>query len=275
MPQQPTFRRKKLGHRVRRLREQAGMSIDEAARALEKQRGALYRIEAGETRLDVHLARSMMDIYDVYDPGLLDHVREALEPAWWRSYDLDDVGYVDMETEAGRVRELALINLPGLLQSEGYARAILQTSFLKRSEEELCTQIEVRQIRQRRLTAEQKPLRLTAVVDEIALHQVIDSPGVMVEQLNHLIMMSELSTVSLRIIPRVLGPHPGQGAAYTLLEFEEYPPMLYVENPVGSTHWEEPEKVSRATLLFDHLLDLALTPEDSVALIERIIPEHG
>ncbi|WP_189225552.1 helix-turn-helix domain-containing protein [Saccharothrix coeruleofusca] len=275
MPQQPTFRRKKLGHRVRRLREQAGMSIDEAARALEKQRGALYRIEAGETRLDVHLARSMMDIYDVYDPDLLDKVREALAPGWWIKLGLRDMGYIDMETDAKAVREVALNHIPGLLQTAPYTKAVLEADLLKRAKPELVKQISARQIRQERLTAEANPLHLTALVDEAALRNLIGGVEVMRGQLDSLIMMSELNTVTLRVLPRSLGAHAGQTAAFTMLEFDEYPSMLHVSYPTGAVHVEEPEELHRARLVFDHLLERALGPEDSVTLIEQIIAEHG
>ena len=80
----PPFRRRKLAKKLRKLRLRARMSIQEAAKALDKDVQALYRIEAGETRVDVHLVRSMMDLYDAYEPDLLDQVRDALKAGWWR-----------------------------------------------------------------------------------------------------------------------------------------------------------------------------------------------
>lgn len=257
------------------MREDAGLSVEDAAIALDKHRNSLYRLEAGETKLDVHLARSMMDVYDHYDPTLLDQVREALRPGWWTDFGLRDMGYVDVETAASVVSELALVRIPGLLQTESYARAVLATGSLKRTKAELATQVEVRMIRQRRLTSEQDPLRLVALVDESALRQRIGGGEVMREQLDHLAMVAELDTVEFRVLPVDLGGHAGQRGAFTLLDFpdREDPSLLYVSYATGALHIEDHEQVGRAKLLFNHLLERALGPEDSIALVERVLAE--
>lgn len=258
------------------MREAAGMTIEDAAAALDKHRNSLYRLEAGETRLDVHLARSMMDIYDHYDPDLIDQVRDALRPGWWTTFGLRDMGYVDVETEASAVWELALILIPGLLQTEAYARAVLEANSLKRTKPELAAQVKVRMIRQQRLTSEENPLRLVALIDESALRQRIGGDEVMRDQLSHLVMVAELDAVTLRVLPRDLGAHAGQYGVCTLLDFPdpEDPSLLYVSHATGSLHIEDPEQVWRARMLIDHLLERALGPEDSIALIERILAER-
>ncbi|MFE9745199.1 helix-turn-helix transcriptional regulator [Saccharothrix saharensis] len=276
MSARPPFRRRKLARRIRRMREAAGMTIEDAAAALDKHRNSLYRLEAGETRLDVHLARSMMDVYDHYDPDLIDQVRDALRPGWWTTFGLRDMGYVDVETEASAVWELALILIPGLLQTESYARAVLEANSLKRTKPELAAQVKVRMIRQKRLTSEENPLRLVALIDESALRQRIGGDGVMRDQLDHLVMVAELDAVAVRVLPRDLGAHAGQYGVCTLLDFPdpEDPSLLYVSHATGSLHIEDPEQVWRARMLIDHLLERALGPEDSIALIERILAER-
>ncbi|MCS7481621.1 helix-turn-helix transcriptional regulator [Umezawaea endophytica] len=272
----PPFRRRKLGRRLRQMREEAGMSIDEAALVLDKKRTSMYRIEAGESRVDVHLARSMMDVYDIYAPTLLEDVRYALQPGWWTTFGLQELGYVDVETEASVVREFALVRLPGLLQTEHYMRAVFDASSLNRTKSELLNQVKVRMIRQRRLVDEEKPLSLVALIDEIALRPNIGDAEVVRDQLGYLVMAAELPTVSLRVLPRSAGAHTGQAAgAFTIVEFSdpEDNPMLYVEYATGAIHIEEEAEVSRARLLHDHLLGRALSSEDSVALIERILAE--
>ena len=76
MERRPMILRRRLGRRIKRLRESAGLSLDEAALRLEKTHRSLNRYETGESAIDMHLARSMMDLYDVYDGDLLDYVRE-------------------------------------------------------------------------------------------------------------------------------------------------------------------------------------------------------
>lgn len=251
------------------------MSIDEAALALDKKRTSMYRIEAGESRVDVHLARSMMDVYDVYMPTLLDDVRYAQQPGWWTTFGLKELGYVDVETEGSVVREFALVRLPGLLQTENYMRAVFDASSLNRTKSELTTQIKVRMIRQQRLVDEDRPLSLVALVDEIALRQDIGGAEVMRDQLGHLVMAAELPTVSLRVLSTSVGAHTGHAGAFTMVEFSdpEDHSMLYVEYATGAIHIEDEAEVSRARLLHDHLLGQALGSEESVALIERILAE--
>ena len=122
----PPFLRRRLGKRLRLLREQAHLSLEDAARRLDKSRTALFRVESGENKPDVHLIRSMMDLYDCADYDLLDQAREALKPLWFNAYGLKDMGYVDVENEAGRVCEYACQLLPGLLQTEAYVRALFE-----------------------------------------------------------------------------------------------------------------------------------------------------
>jgi transcriptional regulator with XRE-family HTH domain len=265
-----------LARRLRRMREAAGMSVEDAAVALDKHRNSLYRLEAGETRLDVHLARSMMDVYDYYDPNLIEDVRDALKPRWWMKFGMRALGYVDLETEAEEIRELGLVYVPGLLQTKPYMQAIFEADALKRTRNEFNTQVEVRLIRQRRLIDDERPLHVFALLDESALHQTIGGPEVMREQLEHLVMMAELNTVTLRVLPRNAGAHGGQTGSFVLLDFPdpEDRTILYVEYATGSIQVEEPTEVWRAKLLFDHLLDRALNLEDSVALIEQVIAEH-
>jgi len=254
------------------MREQADMSLDKACVLLDKTRSSLQRLEAGETRLDVHLVRSMMDVYDQFVPDLIDRTRDALKPGWWVSYGIKDMGYVDVETEAAVVRELTLLHLPGLLQTENYMRALFEVHQLKRSKTELANQIAVRKIRQERLTAEKNPLQLVALVDEAALRQTLGGPKVMREQLEHLISMSQLPTVTLQVLPTDMGGHGGISGSFIVLEFPDPTDfdLLYVSYPTGSTHIEEIDEVSRARLLFDHLSSRALSPTDSLAVIERV-----
>jgi hypothetical protein len=260
------------------MREQAGMTLEEAAPRLDKTRSSLGRIETGTTRADVHLIRSMMDIYDHYAPDLVDLAREANRPGWWQKYNVDDRGLISMETEAAAELEFSLVCIPGLLQTEGYMRALFATRNARRSRERLKNDVAVRHHRQQRLTAEEFPLGLVAIIDEAALRKKIGGTGVMRDQLGHLVMASELSTVSVQVLPNDSGAHLGLDGAFMILTFpeDEDPAVLYVEYPTGSLHVEKPEEVVGARLVFDRLRSEALSPSDSVSFIERVADElHG
>jgi hypothetical protein len=258
------------------MREHAGLTLEEAAPRLDKTRSALGRIETGATKADVHLIRSMMDIYDHYDPDLVDLVREANRPGWWTKYNIDDRGYISMETEASTVLEFSLMNLPGLLQTEGYTRALFTSGKVQRSRERLANDVAARLHRQRRLTDEDSPLELVAIIDEAALRRRVGGVQVMQDQLGHLIMASELSTVTVQVLPNDAGAHSGMDGAFIILTFPEDPSVLYVEYAIGSIQAEKSEEVAEARLVFDRLRSEALSPSDSVAFIERVADElHG
>src|SRR5262245_54284233 len=129
------------------MREQAGFTLDEAAPKLDKSRSVLHRIETGQTRVDVHLIRSIMDLYDIFDPRLTDQTREALKQPWYRAYGIKTSGYLDVETEAVQVEQFLLVNIPGLLQTEAYIRVLFLTD-PGRSAQELDLLVRLRQVRQ-------------------------------------------------------------------------------------------------------------------------------
>lgn len=272
-PDRPPFLRRKLGGKLRRMREQSGHTLESAAPLLDKTRSALHRIEIGETRADVHLIRSMMDLYDIYDPNLVAEAREALKPPWFRAYGIKRMGYVDAETEASEVHEFSVQVIPGLLQTRAYVEALFQPRGW--DPRETGKHVIVRLIRQRRLTSDGRPLRVTAVVEEAALHHQVGGPEVMREQLAHLLEVATLPTVTLQVLPLAFGAHNSVGGAFTLLTFPDPDDLelLFVAYATGSLHIENAEEVGAAKLIFEQLRADALSPDDSIALIERLANE--
>ena len=267
----PPLRRRRLGRRLRALRESAGLTLDEAARALDMSRTSLFRVESAETKASVHVVRSMMDLYDRYEDDLLDAVREALKPSWFTAYGVKDMGYTDAETEASRVQDYPGMQLPGLLHTEAYIRAQFSHALRRRNAKQVDNQVAVRGIRQQRLTSEDNPLDLVAIIDEAALTREIGGPAVLRAQLNHLIMMAELPSVTLHVLPqRRCSPNALEGG-FTLLGFPnpDEPDLLYHEYVTGALHIEDEEEVRAARLRFDSLRGEALNSADSVALIEQ------
>nr|WP_225953415.1 helix-turn-helix transcriptional regulator [Kibdelosporangium phytohabitans] len=266
--------RRRLGAKARRMREEAGLTLSEAADLLDKTKSALHRVETGETRLDVHLARSMMDKYDIYDPKLVDDAREAAKTPWYRAFGVEDMGYVDVETSAARVNEFSVLLVPGLLQTDAYMDAVFSSGH-SQDPARMESQHKIRRIRQARLTDEERPLKIHAVLDEAALHREVGGAVVMREQLLHLIAVAARPAVTLRILPFDRGAHRSLMGSFTVLEFPDPsdPPMLYVEFPMGSLHIEDVEKVGEAKLRFEQLRRTALNLAYSVELLERLAVE--
>lgn len=257
---------------MRSCEHQSGVPRDLAAAKLDKSRSSLVRIESGVYKTDVHLVRSMMDIYDKWELGLLDDSREALKPSWFSTYGLKDMGYVDVEIEATHVNEYACLVVPGLLQTEAYIRAVLEGSGKRRTPERLDKQVTVRLIRQERLTSEEDPLELVAIIDEAALLREVGGPELMRAQLRHLVEIADLPTVTLQVLPLSIGAHSAMDGAFILLEFPDpkEPPLLYQAYVSGSVHVEDKDEVREAKLVFETLRSEALSPSDSVVLIERL-----
>jgi len=274
----PTFRRRRLARRLRQMREQAKMTLEDAAPRLDKTRSSLGRIETGISRADVHLIRSMMDLYDHYDPDLLDMARAANRPAWWTPFFrrcTENRGYVGLEADAVSVLEFSLAYVPGLLQTERYMRAVLDSELMApRDAEQLENEVTVRLRRQRRLTDEDDPLELVAIVDESAIRRPIGGPAVMREQLTYLIDRARLPHASLHIIPNEVGMHVRLQGPFAILEYEWPEPMLYIDHVRGALHVDDPAELRRARALFDHLESLALSGDESLRLIEKIADEH-
>lgn len=267
--------RQRLGRALRELREGAGLTIEAAAAKLYWSSSKLGRIEQGHQTVDIHGVRSMLDLYDAGErwTELTVLALRAHQPGWWRAYGLDDTGYVPLEAEADQEREYALGYVPGLLQTEDYARALFQASLIRRTQENLANELQVRMIRQRRLTGAEHPLEFVAVLDESVLYRPIGGPAVLFSQLNRLIKAAAMEHVTLQLLPTQLGARPASAAGFTVLGFSSLvlPDTVYLEHPVGSVQMEKEDDVARANMVFNRLRSIALSPVDSVALVRQVI----
>lgn len=271
-PKAPTLHKRRLARKLRQMREEAGLTLVEAAPRLDKTKSALSRVENGETGADVHLIRTMMDLYNQRPEGLLELARHANTPGWWAAYGIRDRGYVGMESDAAVANELSLMYVPGLLQTEDYMRVLFTRARRKRTQREVENEIAARRYRQRRLTDEEFPIHLHAIIDETALRKPIGSPDMRRAQWRHIVSAVELDTVTLQVVPDELGLHDGMAGAFTVLEFQddEDPDLLYVAHVAGAAHLEKPDELAEARLTFDSLRSTALSPDDSVAFIDQL-----
>jgi DNA-binding XRE family transcriptional regulator len=271
-PPRASYLCRKVGAKLRRLREQSGHTLTSAAPLLDKTRSALHRVETGETKPNVHLVKSMMDIYDHYDPHLLDEVRRALKPPWFRAFGVKGPGaYLAVETEATVKSEFSAQLVPGLVQTERYMRALFAAH--SNSERHIARSITIRLARQRRLTSTDDPLSCVFVIDEAALLRQVGGPDVMREQLQHLVEVSALPTVTLQILPLSHGAHYAMPGAFVMLAFlnPADPEYLFIEHFNGGLHIEDKDPIRKAKLGFGQLRSASLSPSDSVDMIRRLL----
>ncbi len=272
-----TLRQRQLGRELRRLREQAGLTLEEAAPRLDWSTSKLSRIEIGQQSVDVHGVRSMLDLYDVGGDRwteIIDLTREARQKGWWHAYGISDAGFVALETEATAVYDHQLAFVPGLLQTADYARAVFRGSPPPRAEAEIERAVQVRLRRQRRLS-EDPLLELVTVVDETVLRRPIGGVEVMRDQLRHVVRQAALPSVCFQVVPVSLGVHEGMTGSFTVLEFAEpdEPAIAYLETAVNAAHVHKEAEVRGYRLVFDRLRSAALSPRDSVALVERLVDD--
>jgi hypothetical protein len=170
------------------------------------------------------------------------------------------------------VQDFTLSWVPGLLQTADYARALFTAVPLPRTEAELSDDVEVRMIRQRRLTSVEDPLELVAVVDESALHRPVGGREVLRAQLRRLAEVAALESVTLHVLPAEVGAHAALASAFTVLHFGDLgePDIAYVEHSLGNVMLERKAEVDRARLAFDRVRSDALDPAASLALIRRL-----
>ena len=211
----PVLLRQEIGRRLRAAREAAGLPLETAAPLLETSTSTLSRIEKGITAVTVHLVRSMMDVYNRRLDELVEMVRAARLPGWWKAYGISDTDFVALETGASRMLNYELSYVPGLLQIADYTRALFEAVRRPPDEEWIINQLTVRSIRQERLTDEQYPLALDAVIHEFVLRYPVGGRETMLAQLRHLALITELPAVDLRVLPaRVISNEAMEGSLH-------------------------------------------------------------
>jgi transcriptional regulator with XRE-family HTH domain len=272
------IRRRVLARQLRTLREDANLTLEQAAPKLDFSVSKLSRIENAQVVIDVHWVKSMLDVYDVGGARwteLVELAREANQPGWWRAYGLGNNTFIAFETEASRVQVFTLGYVPGLMQTADYARALMRAVPVSRTEEQLENEVAARMYRQQRLTLVDNPLELVAVVDEAALHRSVGGRDVLREQLDQMAAFAELDTVILRVLPFAAGAHAALASEFTILNFGhlDEPDMAYVEHALGALSLDKDGDVTRARLTFERVLSDALDPAESLALIRGLAGE--
>jgi transcriptional regulator with XRE-family HTH domain len=246
-----TVQRLVLGGHLRRLREQAGMTTERAAASIRGSHSKISRMEHGRVGFKERDIADLLTLYSV-GPGdereaLLNLARGANTPGWWQAYA--DIlphwvePYFGLEAAASFIREYELQFVPGLLQIEEYARAVIRLGNLP-SEDEVIRRAQARVSRQQILRREDPP-KLWAVLDEGALRRIIGGREVMRAQLLHLIEMCDHPNVTLQILPFSAGAHRAMGGPFTILRYNEpdLRDVVYIEQLTSALYLDKPTEV--------------------------------
>lgn len=270
----PTVRRRRLASELRRLREAAELTIDEVGEKLECSASKISRIETGHVGVTPRDVRDMLEVYGIEDDereALVQLAREARKKGWWHAYnEVFNGSFVGLESAASSLHCHQALLVPGLLQTEGYTRAVIRAIRPDWTEEDVEKRVTARTTRQK-LLFDTNPPEYWAVLDEAVLHRMVGGQEVMRAQLLRLVELSTLPHVTLQVVPFSSGAHAGMEAPFLILGFPEPadPDVVYVENTTAGVYLEQPTDVQRYTLMFDHLRAAALKPDDTVAMVER------
>jgi len=271
----PTVRRRRLAELLRQLRVDAGLSVEDAAGRLEWSQNKLYRIERAEHGVAVGDARLLLDLYGVpaaQREEVLSLVREARQRGWWQSYadalPEPAAAYVGLEQDAASLAQYSAELVPGLLQTEDYARAIRRAGLLADTDETTERWLAVRTQRQARLRGDQA-LTYWTVLNEAVLRRTVGGAEVMHTQLQHLMEVAELPNVTLQVLEFDAGAHAAMDSSFTVIRFADQaaPDVIYIENATSVLYLEREAEVARYTLIFDHVRVRALDPDRSLRMI--------
>ncbi|MGY1456210.1 helix-turn-helix domain-containing protein [Streptomyces sp. SS8] len=267
----PTVGQIVLGLRLRDLRERAGKSFEEAARVLSVTTSTVRRMEKAEVGLRPLYVKALLESYGVgaeEADAFLALVEKANKPGWWHRFRsvLPDWFslYVSLESEADLIRSYEPHCVPGLLQTEEYARALLRTGFPRADEEELDRRVALRMGRQQLLAKPDAP-RLWAVLDEQVLRRPVGGAGVMRAQIDRLVEVCAAPGISLQIMPFSAGPHPGMFGPFQLFRFSypELPDIIYTESLTGAVYIDERPEVTTYLEALDRMVTQALPVQDT------------
>jgi transcriptional regulator with XRE-family HTH domain len=268
----PAVRRRRLGAELRRYREQAGFTIEQVAEHMRCSTSKISRLETGQIGSSPNDIREILTLFRVGEPTLCELVevaKETRQRGWWQRHgSVLTSEFVAFEQAASLIRSYEAQCVPGLLQTEAYARHLLAggQNLLVDGENQthLENRLKVRMRRQSLLTQED-PLQLWCVIDESALLRPVGGPRVMRAQVEYLVAMSERNNVTIQVLPLRVGAHPGMDGSFAILRFshESDPDAVYVTTATGGAFLEKPDQVARHQRVFELLTSLALSPQDS------------
>jgi hypothetical protein len=277
----PTASRMVLGAQLRRLRETADISRVDAGYAVRSSQSKISRLELGRVSFKERDVADLLTLYGVTDAEkrevFLELVKRSNQPGWWYGYtDLMPEwfqDYVGLEESAYRIQTYELQFIPGLLQTEDYARAVATHGWVEPTTREAERRVALRMERQKLLLRQDAP-KVWAVIDESTLHRHLGSREVMAAQIDHLLEITKRPNISLQIVPYRNSGYAAEGS-FTLLRFADpmLPDLVYIEHLCGAVYLERPPEIEVYRRAIDRLTVHAETPESSRQLLLKLRAE--
>ncbi len=276
----PTVLRILLGAQLRRLREAKRITLEDAGKRIRASHSKISRLETGRVGFKDRDITDLLTLYGVTDEEeretLRSLARRANAPGWWHDYN--DVlphwfeAYVGLEEVATQIREYEVQFVPGLLQTEDYARAVTLLGHDAASAREIERRVRLRMQRQALLDREEPP-NFWAVIDEAVLRRPAGSPATMRGQLKHLADMAQRPNVTIQVIPFQVGGHSAAGGPFSILRFAEpdLPDVVYLEQLTSALYLDKPDAVDSYLRVMERICMEAATPAASAEIIANLL----
>ncbi|MER6221338.1 helix-turn-helix domain-containing protein [Streptomyces sp. 900105755] len=272
----PTVGQVVLGKRLQELREAAGLGRDEAARVLRVAQATVRRMEMAEVALKIPYIQVLLETYGVAEEEQAAFIRlaeEANQPGWWQRFHdvLPDWFslYVSLEGAARVVRSYEPHFLPGLLQTEAYARAVMESGTIGHSDPTAVERHVALRMTRQRLLEQADPPHLWVIMDETVLRRPAGDAEVMRDQVDKLLAYIERDRITLQIAEFASGPHPGTYAPFTLFRFAEpeLPDMVFTEYLTGALYLDSRDEVGAHLEVLDHMTARAASAQRTEDLL--------
>jgi hypothetical protein len=278
----PTVLRILLGAHLRRMRERAGISREDAGYHIRASGSKISRMELGRVSFKERDVTDLLSFYGVTDgeerDSLVQLTKEANATPWWQKYQdaaPDWFGlYVGLEEAAQLIRVYEVQFVPGLLQTEEYARAVVVQGAPGLEPDEVDRRVALRLGRQK-LVDRDNPPRLWAIVDEAALRRPMGGRDVLAAQIERLMDAVGEPNITLQVMPFKYGGHAAEGGAFTIMRFPEadLPDMVYMEYLTGALYIEKPEEVERYAAVMERLSVAGTSPERTREILAGLLKE--
>lgn len=266
-----SVRARRLARFLEQARKDACLSQAAVGASLGWSQQKVHTIERNRRRADPSDVELMLELYGVLSPereAVLALARDAGRRSWWTEYgDLFEGSFVALEDAAARIRSWDMHLVPGILQTPDYARALI-SSALSKDPEAIERRLRARMQRQAILTRPEPP-DLHVILDETVIERPVGGPAVLAGQLRRLLDEAQRDSVTIQVMSRSVGAHPGMDGGFMVLQFAEPDPDVgYCEGRFGAVYLENPHQVTRCNVAFERIRELALSPQESAALIE-------
>jgi transcriptional regulator with XRE-family HTH domain len=278
----PTVLRILLGAQLRRLREAKGVTLEEAGQTIRASHSKMSRLELGRVGFKDRDVADLLTEYGVTDEEEREYLRglarQANSQGWWHVYS--DVltswfeAYIGLEEAAAGVRCYEVQFVPGLLQTEDYARVVTMLGYPNSPADEIERRVRLRLTRQKLLEGDDA-LNLWAVVDEAALRRPLGNGEIMRDQLQHIIRATKLPNVTVQMLPFQVGGHAAAGGPFSILRFSEpdLPDVVYLEQLTSAIYLDKREEVDHYLAVMERLCLDAAPASETAERLEQIIRE--